>query len=66
MIPSNLWHSWLAVDWRAVRVIAVMALAASALVWAGLTLVGVGEFKLGCGAIVAGIAALLVASQEQW
>lgn len=54
------------IDWRSIRVIAALAVAGGALVWAGVTLVGLGEPRLGGWMIGAGVVVFLGASGERW
>lgn len=52
--------------WRSIRVITALTLASGALMWAGVTLVGIGEPQLGWWIIAAGGAVFVLAAQEGW
>lgn len=54
------------IDWRSVRVIAALTIASGALMWAGVTLIAVGEVRLGWWAIGAGLLTFVAAGQETW
>jgi hypothetical protein len=54
------------IAWRSIRVITALTVASGALMWAGVTLVGVGEVRLGWWMIGAGLVVFVAASQVEW
>ena len=54
------------IGWRSIRVVTALTLASGALTWAGVTLVGNGEPRLGWWMIAVGLAMFIAAGQERW